>query len=349
MAYTYDDFVTAANGAGVMDMFSKDDLGLVQKNPEFGLSMVKLQQDINSATTTEQKLLAQEAQNQLRKVYGGMNTGAAASTTDAAGSTGSFTFGKQDQLDDMTKKVVNGGSFTYDPNNASAAAARKQYLRQAERAREDTMAKAAAGSGGVASSYAVTAAQQAGDNYLTQLADREAELEQTAYQRYLSEFQKNISQLGALTDQRDFDYTAYLNQIQKDREDMQSAINLYNTYAGTMGIPALREMFKGLGYTAPGITTFLDNMEAIQAAAGGGGGGGYYYGDKGKDGKYLTQEELDAIAAQMNRQSNFLNAMASGGNSRYNTVLANVYKNTNLQSPIGIGFGSAAGGKGTNR
>lgn len=85
MAYTYDDFVTAANRAGVMDMFSQDDLGLVQKNPEFGLSMVKLQQDINSASTTEQKLLAQEAQNQLRKVYGGMTTGAAASTTDRAG------------------------------------------------------------------------------------------------------------------------------------------------------------------------------------------------------------------------------------------------------------------------
>lgn len=272
MAYTYDDFVTAANGAGVMDMFSQDDLGLVQKNPEFGLSMVKLQQDINSASTTEQKLLAQEAQNQLRKVYGGLTTGAAASTTDAAGSTGSFTFGKQDQLDDMQQKVVNGGSFSYDPNNASAAAVRKRYLREAERAREDTMAKAAAGSGGVASSYAVTAAQQAGDNYLTQLADREAELEQTAYQRYLQEFQNDINKLGALTDERAFDYTAYLNQIQKDREDMQSAINLYNTYAGTMGIPALREMFKGLGYTAPGITTFLDNMEAIQAAAGGGGG-----------------------------------------------------------------------------
>lgn len=114
------------------------------------------------------------------------------------------------------------------------------------------MAKAAAGSGGVASSYAVTAAQQAGDNYLTQLADREAELEQTAYQRYLQEFQNNINKLGALTDERDFDYTAYLNQIQKDREDMQSAINLYNTYAGTMGIPALREDVQGTGIYGAG-------------------------------------------------------------------------------------------------
>lgn len=334
MAYTYDDFVTAANGAGVMNMFSQDDLGLVQKNPEFGLSMVKLQQDINSATTTEQKLLAQEAQNQLRKVYGGLTTGAAASSTDAAGSTGSFTYGKQDQLDDLTQKVVNGGSFTYDPNNTSAAAVRKRYLREAERAREDTMAKAAAGSGGVPSSYAVTAAQQAGDYHVAQLADREAELEQTAYQRYLQEFQKNISQLGALTDERDFDYTAYLNQIQKDREDMQSAINLYNTYAGSMSIAAMREMFKGLGYTAPGITTFLDNMEALQAAqaaaAASYDGGIISAGRKPETGSTLPNVEFkgqetmsykDMLAAS----ANFKNvAQANGYDKQTANTLANV-------------------------
>lgn len=336
MAYTYDDFVTAANGAGVMDMFSQDDLGLVQKNPEFGLSMVKLQQDINSAKTTEQKLLAQEAQNQLRKVYGGLTTGAAASTTDGAGSTGSFTFGKQDQLDDIQQKVVNGGSFSYDPNNASAAAVRKRYLREAERAREDTMAKAAAGSGGVASSYAVTAAQQAGDNYLTQLADREAELEQTAYQRYLSEFQKNISQLGALTDERDFDYTAYLNQIQKDREDMQSAINLYNTYAGTMGIPALREMFKGLGYTAPGITTFLDNMEAIQADAGGGGGGGGVVVAAPK--KQETGDTLPNIEFENQETMSYKDMLAASANLK-NVAQANGYdkKTANKLANVAVG------------
>lgn len=337
MAYTYDDFVTAANGAGVMDMFSQNDLGLVQKNPEFGLSMVKLQQDINSASTTEQKLLAQEAQNQLRKVYGGLTTGAAASTTDGTGSTGSFTFGKQDQLDDIQQKVVNGGSFSYDPNNASAAAVRKRYLREAERAREDTMAKAAAGSGGVASSYAVTAAQQAGDNYLTQLADREAELEQTAYQRYLQEFQNNINKLGALTDERAFDYTAYLNQIQKDREDMQSAINLYNTYAGTMGIPALREMFKGLGYTAPGITTFLDNMEAIRAAAGGGGGGGGVVVAAPK--KQETGDTLPNIEFENQETMSYKDMLAASANLK-NVAQANGYDKQTANKLANVAVGN---------
>lgn len=267
MAYTYKDFETAANGAGVMNLFSQEDLGLAQKNPEFGLSMVKLQQDINSAKTTEQKLLAQEAQNQLRKVYGGMGTtaeGAAPSTTDVYGSTGSFTFSKQDQLDDLTNKVVNGGSFAYDPNNASAAAARKQYLREAERARVDTIAKAAAMSGGVPSSYAVSAAQQAGDYYVSQLADREADLEQTAYQRYLQEYQKNLSNLGVLTNERDFDYTAYLNQYQNEKEQFEGAMQLYETYGEKFGIEGMWKLYQSLGLTSPAIQTFLENMAAVK-------------------------------------------------------------------------------------
>lgn len=280
MAYTYQDFETAANSAGLMDQFSRDDLNIAQKNPEFGLSMVKLYQDAGRAATTEQKLLAQEAQNQLRKVYGGIpaasaetagtqttqGTAAVPGTVTTPGSTGSFTFGQQGKLDDLVNKVVQGSSFAYDPNNASAAAVRKQYLRQAERAREDTLAKAGAMSGGVASSYAVSAAQQAGDAHLAQLAGKEMDLENMAYSRYLQDYQKQLQDLNVLTSQRDFDYTAYLNQVKKDREDLQTAMNLYNTYQGSMSIDAMREMFAGLGMTNPGIGKFLDNMAAVQAA-----------------------------------------------------------------------------------
>ena len=66
MAYTYDDFVSAAQGAGLYDSFSQDDLVIAQNKPEYGMSMLKLQQDFNGAATAEQRLLAQEAMNQLR-------------------------------------------------------------------------------------------------------------------------------------------------------------------------------------------------------------------------------------------------------------------------------------------
>ena len=76
MAYTYDDFMRAAQGSGLMGQFSQYDLDLAKKYPEFGLSMLSLKKDWNSAATEEQKLLANEAANELRKSYGQYTGGA---------------------------------------------------------------------------------------------------------------------------------------------------------------------------------------------------------------------------------------------------------------------------------
>ena len=76
MAYTYDDFVKAANQSGLMGQFSQDDLNLAQKYPEFGLSVLSLKKDYNNAATAEQRLLANQAANELRKSYGNYSGGA---------------------------------------------------------------------------------------------------------------------------------------------------------------------------------------------------------------------------------------------------------------------------------
>lgn len=263
MAYTYDDFVSTATSAGMLDTFTQEDLDIAKVNPEFGLSMVKLRQDAGNATTTEQKLLAEEAQNQLRKVYT-----AKSSTTDDAGSTGSFVFSKEQQLQDLTDKVVNKDPFQYDRSqDDSYSNLRKQYLREAERSREDTLARASAGTGGAPSSFAVTAAQQAGDYHLTQLADREVDLEQNAYQRYLNDYQKQISDLGVLTDQKEFDYAAYLAQKEQEQKNLQNAMALYQTYGNTMTVDQLKKMFTDMGLMSPGINTFLDNIQAAKSVA----------------------------------------------------------------------------------
>ena len=75
MAYTYDDFVKAANQSGLMGQFSQDDLNLAQKYPEFGLSVLSLKKDYNNAATAEQRLLANQAANELRKSYGNYSGG----------------------------------------------------------------------------------------------------------------------------------------------------------------------------------------------------------------------------------------------------------------------------------
>lgn len=225
MAYTYDDFVTAATGAGLLDKFSDDDLKIAKSNPEYGLSALKLQQDLNGAKTTEQQLLAQEAINQLRTSYGILGKQAATS----------FQYDNQNAYQKLLDEVTNMGSFSYDAqNDPSAAALKKTYLREGERARADTLAKVSAATGGAPSSFAVTAAQQAGDYYNTQFTDKLTGLEDNAYQRYLNDFSTKLSQLGAMNADREFDFNAYLQNYEREqavkKENYNKLISLMTGY-----------------------------------------------------------------------------------------------------------------------
>lgn len=254
MAYTYNDFLNAANGSGVMDRFSREDLTVAQKNPEYGLSMVSLMKDLAGATTAEQRLLATEAANQLRKNYGVYNAGGgyAGSHGSAIGNLqgqlqnygsfnyanqgqlqqaqdkvnnfGSFNYANQEQLDNLQGQLQNYGSFNYgnetiyqqllnavanqqhfsydQAKDPSYSALKKTYLREGERAGANALAQAAAASGGQVSSYAAQAAQQANNYYAGQLADIIPTLEQNAYQRYLSDFERKLSGLGAVQSDR---------------------------------------------------------------------------------------------------------------------------------------------------
>lgn len=215
MAYTYDDFTKAAQNAGMLQRFSQSDLETAKLSPEYGLSLLRLFQDEDGASTTEQKLLAQESANQLRKSYG-TSLPASGSGTGTMHTAGSFTYEKDPEYHQLLDRIVNREQFSYDPQtDPQAAAFRKQYLREAERAREDTIAKAAANSGGTPSSFAVTAAQQAGDYYVGQLNDTLPTLQQNAYQRYLNEVAADIDALGALSADRNFSYQGYLDQQQR--------------------------------------------------------------------------------------------------------------------------------------
>ena len=215
MAYTYDDFTKAAQNAGMLQRFSQSDLETAKLSPEYGLSLLRLFQDEDGANTAEQKLLAQESANQLRKSYG-TSLPASGSGTGTMHTAGSFTYEKDPEYHQLLDRIVNREQFSYDPQtDPQAAAFRKQYLREAERAREDTIAKAAANSGGTPSSFAVTAAQQAGDYYVGQLNDALPTLQQNAYQRYLNEVAADIDALGALSADRNFSYQGYLEQQQR--------------------------------------------------------------------------------------------------------------------------------------
>ena len=212
MAYSYNDFLNAANSSGTMNRFSQEDLTVAQKNPEYGLSMVSLLKDLDGATTAEQRLLATEAANQLRKNYGVYGTGGTyagsfgSQISDLMGKLnnyGSFNYGNESVYQQMLNAVTNPEEFQYDQSSDPAfSALKKAYLREGERAGANALAQAAAASGGQVSSYATQAAQQANNYYAGQLADMIPQLEQNAYQRYLSDFQSKLSGLSALQSDR---------------------------------------------------------------------------------------------------------------------------------------------------
>ena len=91
------------------------------------------------------------------------------------------------------------GSFTYDPaKDPTWSSYRKTYLREGDRATRDTLAKASVATGGVPSSYAITAAQQAQNYYNSQMADALPTLRQNAYQEYLDGYDRKQSEYSKL-------------------------------------------------------------------------------------------------------------------------------------------------------
>lgn len=251
MAYTYDDFVKAANQSGLMGQFSQDDLNLAQKYPEFGLSVLSLKKDYNNATTAEQRLLANQAANELRKSYGNYSGGADGGSfrlesklnrrsddlLDQLGSFGSFSYGEAptyentfaQQQKDLLDRILNREDFSWsketDPQWSSY---KKSYLREGDRATANALAQASAASGGRPSSYAVNAATQAGDYYAAKLNDVIPTLYQQAYERYLDEYNMKLKDLNAVNQQEQLDYAKYLDRLGQFNTDRGFA---YQNYA----------------------------------------------------------------------------------------------------------------------
>lgn len=172
MAYTYDDFLNAANSSGMLGQFDENDMQLSQQHPEYGLSMLSLKRDYGNAQTPEQKLLINEAANQLRGSYA-PQYGATAAPGVAQTAQGWNYSLKDDPV---------WGDY------------RKEYLREGERATANALGKANAASAGRTSTAAMTAATQAGDYYATQLTDKIPQLYTDAWQREMQQREQQRQQ-----------------------------------------------------------------------------------------------------------------------------------------------------------
>lgn len=270
MAYSYDDFVSAANAAGMMGNFNQQDLETARRNPEFGLSMLSLMQDGANATTDEQRVLASEAANQLRRTYGNYTIGedGAAQYAGSFGQQiqdtmgqienyGDYSYKNQEAYQQLLDAVINPEPFSYDPESDPVFGSyKKAYLREGNRATAQALAQASAASGGRPSSHAVTAANQAGNYYVGQLADIIPTLFQNAYDRHVNDLSMKLSGLGAMNTDREFDYGAWLDgytRLQSQLGNLQTQDGIdYSRYLDAWNMAYQREQ---------------DDLEKQQAAA----------------------------------------------------------------------------------
>ena len=151
------------------------------------------------------------------------------STSPAAGASESFSYAAapdyteryRQQSAALAQDVLARAPFAYGAESDPVYAAyRKQYAREGRRAAEDVLGRYAAMTGGMPSSAAVTAAQQAGDYYAAQAADKVPELYELAYSMYADEDarrRKDVELLRALESDEYARYKGALGQYDADR------------------------------------------------------------------------------------------------------------------------------------
>ncbi len=266
--YSYEDVMKKAAAYGLLADMSDADRNLTMRNPDAGMTVLESRADYWNAATDDARALAHLRAENARKQYGGYSGGVDGSrfyVTDISPMHYSETeapsffdaYG-QDQAG-VLERILNRDPYRSEQAESQKellsqleAAAKgdlsrdaafqsyaKQYRREGQRASADALGNAAATTGGIPSSAAVTAASQAGDLYAGKLADKLPELaearqalllnalnanqaaEDAAYQRYLNDVAMDYDRLDSLRALRNDDYVQYrdaLAQYNTDRD-----------------------------------------------------------------------------------------------------------------------------------
>ena len=232
LRYTFDDFKKAAMEAGVYETFSEHDLRLAERDPSAGMSLLRYKTDWKNAGTDEARALASAGAESVRRTYGGY-TGGSDGTGYYLETPSGFTYDRPEPVynsryADAAKaaldEVTGMGSFSYDHTTDPVYSAyKKQYAREGKRATEDTLGSFAAASGGIPSSYAVTAASEAGDYYAAQMSDKIPELYEAAYGRYLDEYNAKLNKYGSLKAAESEEYSRYLDELGRYDAEKEAA------------------------------------------------------------------------------------------------------------------------------
>lgn len=176
------------------ESFSDADWSLYETDPDRFSSIANYKIAYSKAASSEEKNQIHTATERLRQEagYSGGSDGTGYYMTAATPT--QFTYDE-------------APTFSYDMENDEVYQTYKnQYIREGQRAAADAVGSAAATTGGIASSYASTAAAQAGNYYAAQLSDKVPELYDAAYSRFTND-------LGQYNTDRGFAYNQYMDNI----------------------------------------------------------------------------------------------------------------------------------------
>ena len=136
----------------------------------------------------------------------------------------------QSQIDSILDDLINGKKPVYNPYEDPIYQNYKdQYIQGGKMAMQDTMANAAALSGGYGNSYAATAGNQAYQQYLSQLNNVIPELAQLAYERYQDEITGKRNNLNTLQGLEDAAYGRYRDTVSDWNTERDYLTGRYDT------------------------------------------------------------------------------------------------------------------------
>lgn len=146
----------------------------------------------------------------------------------------SYNYDANGKISAALDAMLNRKPFSYDAvSDPLYQQYRKQYTREADRSAEDVLGKAAVMTGGMPSTAAVTASQQASDYQMSQMTDKIPELQQLAYGMYMDGVNLDRQNLNTLIGIEDNNYSRwlsardYLYQLARDQVgDQQYADSL---------------------------------------------------------------------------------------------------------------------------
>lgn len=142
-----------------------------------------------------------------------------------------YNYDQNGQISAKLDALLNRTPFSYDAaSDPLYQQYRKQYTREADRSAEDVLGKAAVMTGGMPSTAAVAASQQASDYQMSQMTDKIPELQQLAYSMYQDKLSGDRADLNTLIGIEDNNYNRwladrnYLYQLARDQVgDQQTA------------------------------------------------------------------------------------------------------------------------------